>query len=1305
MKSRKRPRNQPPAPELPRAASSGPRPADPAADAPPLAASPAEPAVPAAERARDATGAAASRGGGPTEAAEDGAPPDADGGCGREAEELQPALPFLVVGVGVPSGAGESLIALLKGLDLPRDTGMALVVVTHDAALPGPVSLREQLAAVTALPVIEVGSRCMLEPECVYVGAAGGELRLRGGALVREPATGGPLVIDRFFRSLAADLRSHAIGVLLAGSDPDGALGLKSIKGEGGIAIIESDMRARTTGLLLRPSPDAIDLAVSAEQLGSELARIAAQHRRLLGDGDGPERVQDEQILLSKIYTTLRKATGVDFSLYKQTTLRRRIARRLLVQRIGSLAEYTRFLQASPAEVKELYEDMLINVTRFFRDPEAFTMLASEIMPLLLQDRSPEQPIRIWVPGCATGEEVYSLAITLIEGLSGSPFEAPIQIFGTDISERSIERARMALYPESAVAEISPERLRRFFVKVEGGYQVVKRLRDMCVFARQNLASDPPFSRLDLISCRNVLIYLGPTLQKTIIPTFHYALKPNGFLLLGNSETIRDYSNLFVLLDKKAKLYVKNPASGRTSLDLTTRMAPAELLESPRLERLSPGESWNEVDLQRAADRIVLARFGPAGVIINERAEILQSRGHTSPFLELPPGAASLNLLRMVSESIAMVLREGVQRAVADDIPVRLSGLRMGLGDKSGEVTIEILPVQNHGRNSRCFLVLFIPGRDQSELAPKPTGALALSATPDDKDKEILQLRNDLASTKLYLQSLLEERDIANQELISANEEIQSSNEELQGINEELETAKEELQSTNEELQTVNEELYNRNIELGQTSNDLINLLNNITIPVLMLGSDLRIRQFTPIAERMMNVRAADVGRPIGEIRMNLAFDGLEGLLLEVIETLSTRELEVQDRSGRWHLLRARPYRTADNKIEGVVLVLVDIDQIRKSQQQLIEARDFAQAVIDSAQMPLVVLSADLRVKIANRAFFALSNLPVGEVDKRVFPELAARLWNLDSLRAPLESLRQEPGPSEFEVEHETGGAAAQGTGASKIIQINARWIRADSEGAILVAVHDVTAHKQAERLLRHEKARLEGRVKVTERALGRSREELRALAASLFTAHEEERRRVSRELHDDLAQKVALLEMNTERLHQQAGAPELSSAIAQLRAQIAELSDDLRRIAYQLHPAMLDDLGLSFALKSLVEEFGRREGVPATFVCRDQPKTLPPLIAGSLYRIAQEALRNISKHAGKAPVRVQLVGNQRELRLQIQDLGRGFEPGEARVRGGLGILNMEERARLCGGTFRLKSRPGEGVTITVRVPRPAEDA
>lgn len=634
---------------------------------------------------------------------------------------------------------------------------------------------------------------------------------------------------------------------------------------------------------------------------------------------------------------------------------------------------------------------------------------------------------------------------------------------------------------------------------------------------------------------------------------------------------------------------------------------------------------------------------------------------------------------------------------------MQLRDLRLTLDGQSRAVTVDILPIQSHGRNTRCFLVLFVPGPDPG---PEPARSVPLalqlpesapdSGSKDYKDKEILQLRSDLDSTKLYLQSLLEERDIANQELISANEEIQSSNEELQSINEELETAKEELQSTNEELQTVNEELYNRNLELGQTSNDLLNLLHNITIPVLMLDSELRIRQFTPIAERMMNVRASDVGRPIREIRLNLNLDDLEPLLVEVIETLTTKELEVQDRTGRWHLLRARPYRTADNKIEGVVLVLVDIDQIRKSQQQLVEARDFAQSVLTGAQVPLVALSRELRIKMANRAFFELCGLSADEVQGRPFLELAVRQWNLEQAQSLLEGLysTQTSGQSDFELEHELVGPSP------KVIRVNARAILSGSESIILIALQDITAHRQAERVLQREKERLEGRVLVTEQALGRTQEELRALAVSLFTAQEEERRRVSRELHDDLAQKLALLDLNTTRLQQ--GLTELSPQVRgqmdELRRQMSDLSLDLRRIAYQLHPTILDDLGIGFALKELCAEFGQREGFPVQFGS-DTGISVSPMIGGALYRITQEALRNIAKHAGKTAVRVQLRALRDELSLKIRDQGGGFEPGEARGRGGMGILNMEERARLVGGSFTLKAQPGKGVAISVRVP------
>ena len=1212
---------------------------------------------------------------------------------GSEAEDQLPSLPFLVAGIGVAAGGEEALRELLQSL-LPY-SGLALVILPAESAQK--VELRELVSGLTDLPVHQATTGLHLLPNHLYVPPPDTFLRIEAGKFVVIPRPAehlGLLVIDPFLLSLAADLRNRAIGILLTGCEGDGAPGLKAIKGEGGITIVEREDPTRSADAPQPGRAGTVDLLLSAAQIGEELGRIARQLNGMLAHvAELADNAADEP-LLAKIYLLLHKATRVDFSFYKQTTLRRRIARRMVVKRVGTLHEYARFLQVNADELKELYEDMLINVTRFFRDPETFAALRADLLPLLAQERSPGQPIRIWVPGCATGEEVYSLAITLLEHLGTVRFDLPIQLFGTDISDKSIDIARTAIYPESLMAELSPERLKRFFVKLDGGYQVVKRLRDLCVFARQNLASDPPFSHLDLISCRNVLIYFGPTLQKTIIQTFHYALKSTGFLLLGNSETIRDYSNLFVLLDKRHKFYAKNPNAGPTALQLAGRSLAFELPESARSERSGAKEAWSEVELQRAADRIVLARFGPAGVIINERAEILQSRGHTSPFIELPSGTATLNLLRMVKENIAIELRGGISRAVADNIPVRLDDLWLPLPERRSTVTIEILPILSQGQSTRCFLVMFIPGVAESSLVPT---APPLFTTGDNPDKEILQLRSDLASTKLYLQSLLEERDIANQELISANEEIQSSNEELQSINEELETAKEELQSTNEELQTVNEELFNRNLELAQTSNDLLNLLNNITIPVLMLDSELRIRQFTPIAERMMNVRSSDIGRSIGEIRLNLTLDNLEPLLAEVIDSLTTKELEVQDRAGRWHLLRARPYRTADHKIDGVVIVLVEIDQIRKSQQQLVEARDFAQAVIASVQIPLAVLNRELRIKMANRSFYGLCGLPFSEVEGHLFHELAARHWHLEPIRPLLETLPERPiAQAEFELEHETGGVNLQ------VLQINARAIVVDGEWLVLLAMQNVTARKLAERLLRREKERLEGRMLVTERALDRTQEELRALAASLFDAQEEERRRVARELHDDLAQKVALLDLTTERIQQalRAAAPNADSQMEELRQQITELSLDLRRIAYQLHPTILDDLGLSFALKQLVEEFGQREGLPVHFSSRAAP-SVPPTVGGALYRITQEALRNIAKHAGKTAVEVTLVYSRRELRLSICDHGRGFEPGEARSRGGMGILNMEERVRLLGGRFTLKAQPGKGVTILVRVALP----
>jgi two-component system, chemotaxis family, CheB/CheR fusion protein len=1214
------------------------------------------------------------------------------------APELEPSrLPYPVVAIGASAGGLEAYVDLLK--TLPATTGMAFVLVPHLAAEQKSL-MAEILSRHTAMPVSEAQSGGTPQPDHVYVIPPGTRLSIAQGVFKVEPRSIEdriPRPIDYFFRALAGDQKNRAVGVLLSGTDSDGALGLRTIKGEGGIAIVQEPDSARF-GDMPRSgiAADHVDLILPPDQIGIELGRLAHQFRK-------PEIVPPEEGVLpsaeaeefTRLIAMLRSVSGIEFRLYRPGTLRRRIARRMMLKRTETLSQYVRYIQRHHEELRELQEDILINVTRFFRDPEVWETLKADILPRLFDERPQEQQVRVWVPGCSTGEEAYSIAICLLEHTAGSGFEPPLQIFGTDASDRSIERARLGIYPDSLAGEVSTERLRRFFVKVDRGYQVAKRVRDLCIFARQNLCNDPPFSKLDLISCRNVLIYMGPELQKQIIPTFHYALRPNGFLLLGGSEAIRSFHDLFTIVDRRHKFYSRIGSSSFAGLEFPSRIVTPDFqVTGAGTAAIASREGWSEVDLQRAADRIVLSRYGPPGVIVNERMEILQSRGHTAPFLEMAAGAASLQLVRMVHDSIAIQVRDAVRRAIDLDVPVQVEGLELRNGDSSQYITLEVLPVQSLPNRTRSYLVLFAPYARpvvvEHELAEKETTY--------DRDDVIAQLRHDLASTKLYLQSLLEERDARNQELVSANEEIQSSNEELQSTNEELETTKEELQSANEELQTINEELQQRNLNLTQTSNDLANLLNSVNLPVLMLSSDLHIRHFTPPTQKLMSVRAGDVGRPISDIRLHLNVRDLEGSLNEVLDTLGTKETEVQDRDGRWYLMRMRPYRTSDNKIEGVVVVLVDIDELRRSEQKLREARDFATTIVETIQIPLSVLTPGLKVRTVNNAFRVMSGLSLSELENRSFPELLKSLWAMENIRPMLESLLQEnDDTSGFELDHQTGGTE------NRSLRFSARTIAVDQERALLVTVEDISGRKNAEQLLERERQRLAGEVLETAEALGRTQGEFRALAGSLFTSHEEERRRVARELHDDVSQQLALLQIELERCEQQflKNPAEVRRCVRDLTARVMALADDVRRISHGLHPSVLEDLGLPHALKALVEEWGEREVMVASFARHQVPADLPQDVAATLYRIAQEALRNVAKHAGRTHAKVTLEGTQNGLRLEIADLGEGFDLEQTSGRG-LGLISMEERARLVNGTFRVESALGKGTTVTVEVPLPS---
>ena len=1176
----------------------------------------------------------------------------------------------------------------------PPDTGMAFVIISHLSASRKSF-LADILRRSTIMQVVEIENGMPPQPNRVHVIPPNTRLSLKNGTLhleARPERDSSPRPIDIFFRSLAEDQKNRAIGIVLSGTDSDGALGLKAIKGEGGISIVQDERTAKFEEMPRNAiAADHVDLVLSPSQIGAELGQIAHRFGKVLDDrgeqGDGGE----DQRAVGRIYALLRKVTGVDFSIYKQTTLRRRIARRMVVTRVDNLPEYAALLEAKEDEVRELYEDSLIGVTQFFRDPGVFEALKAKIFPMLLKDRDPALPVRVWVPGCATGEEVYSIAICLLESMSGQPAHASIQLFGTDVSRRSIEAARRGIYADSISSDVSTERLRRYFIKLDKGYQISKRVREVCVFAEHNLAQDPPYSRLDLVSCRNVLIYLGGAAQRSIVAGFHYALRTQGFLLLGQSEALREFQDLFSQVDKRTKLFKSNPGFSRIHSSLFLRPQFPEFGEPLEKQAATNDGDTTESDLQGAVDRIVAARHGPPGVVVNDKLEVVQSLGNTSAYLMLPRGEANLNVLRMSKGALGPILREALKRALGSILPVIVDDVRIQDEHSSNVCTLEITPIQHISSKRKYLLVLFLTPYESSP--ERKQRALGTSEPGDDDSGNMVQLRRDLAFTQADLNTLIHEREGSNQDLISANEEIQSSNEELQSINEELETAKEELQSQTEELQTVNEELHRRNEDLTRTTSDLVNLLNNLTMPVVILSGDLHIRQFTPLAERLLSIRAADLGRHIREIRLNLRVDDLEPWLQDVIDNLVTKEMEVEDRNGRWHVLRARPYRTVDNRIEGVVLVMFEIDNMRRAQLELKEANEFSGAVIESVQVPLAILDPELRIQMANRAFQKLCQLEWARMEKRSFPEIAGEVWGLAIKPAIAKLWEQQSDEGGLAFEHQFD----QGM---RTLTIHAQIIRPGGLAGVLLAIEDITSRKQAERLMWLENLRLEGRVQMTEDALSRSNSELQRLAASLFTAQEEERRRVARDLHDDLSQKIALLEMQVEQIEKGVdGNERLREGFAEVRRRTGELAEDLKRVAHELHPQILDDLGLAAALERLTKEFEAREDMPVKFITRALPSDIPQAIASSLYRLIQESLHNISKHAGNTPVSIKLVGKDQQLHLEVCDEGVGFDVAAARLNGGMGLVSMQERVRLLGGTLSVTSQPGEGTNIQATIP------
>jgi two-component system CheB/CheR fusion protein len=950
-------------------------------------------------------------------------------------------------------------------------------------------------------------------PPNTNLGIADGVLTLSPRPKTRTPHRS----IDFFFEALANDQRDRAIGVILSGTATDGTVGLEAIKAEGGITFAQDDSARYDSMPRSAAAAGSVDFVLSPEDIATELARIAkhpavigalsssltraeavrasakaheddetplpsagrtpptgAQTARAEADGGARETIGAKtEEGFKKILLLLHRHSSVDFLLYKSSTIQRRIVRRMVLTKHETLERYAQFLQGNDKELTALYSDVLISVTSFFRNPEAFDVLRRKVWPALLQQRG-DDPIRVWTLGCSTGQEAYSIAMSFVEAADKAPRMRKLQVFATDLNDALLDKARHGLYAKNIAQDLSPERLRRFFVEEEGGYRVNKALREMIVFARQNVVSDPPFSRLDIISCRNLLIYFEPGLQKRVFPVFHYALKPGGYLYLGASESIGGFTELFEPLDKKHKIYTKR-AAATPAFHLPAKKDRDEPTGVSRQVRVAHQQQADEgagkgvrgeLSAQREADRVSVNQFAPPAVLINADLQILQFRGQTAAYLEPPTGKASFDLLKMARKGLMIPLRSAINKVKKENATARKEHVRIEENGRARDVNIEIIPLKN--LRERCFLVVFKDAVANGATAEPSRGKRRTVNTPPahaDRASRAAQSRNaqleaELAELRDYAQSLQEQHDAANDDLQASNEEVQSANEELQSINEELETSKEELESANEELTTVNDEMANRHAELNRLHSDLVNIQISAQQAIVLLGRDLTIRRFSVPAEKQLNLMASDVGRPFSHVRHNLGVSDLESFITEVIDSVRANESEVQDKDGRWFSLRVRPYMTPDNRVDGAVLVLVDINDLKRSELAIASAREYSENILATMREPLIVLDPDLRVESVNGALYRMFGTTPSETIGRFVYDLGNHQFDIPELRALLEEIL----PHSHTVDDYIVEREFEHLGRRSLL-LNARRMHnaAGSQGRIVVAIEDVTARKQAE--------------------------------------------------------------------------------------------------------------------------------------------------------------------------------------------------------------------------------------------------
>ncbi|HTV59093.1 MAG TPA: chemotaxis protein CheB [Verrucomicrobiae bacterium] len=1172
---------------------------------------------------------------------------------------------FSIVAVGASAGGLESVSQLLSSFPPGPSSAPAFVIIQHLSPNQNS-SLVSLLSRVTKLKVLEITDGILVRPNHVYVLPPGKELlyfhpvlRLRP----RDPAEHLHAPIDRFMESLARQKRSRAIGVVLSGTGSDGTRGLQKIRQAGGVTLVQSEGSAKFEGMPHAAiSAGAADFVLSPSRIALKLVQLIRDVAAPRPSGPSvPATSLSESDAFLKILEVLRTATGMDFSLYRESSLSRRVRRRLAATRSSNFREYLARLSSHEEEVLTLRREILINVTSFFRDPSTFSFLRAKVLPRLLKGRTPESPLRIWVPGCASGEEVYSLVICILELTELSSGHIPFVVFGTDLSDEALKKAHAGVYTRRETRGVSAQRLKRFFLPVAGGYQVRRSLRENCLFVRHNFVSDTPFSRMDLISCRNVLIYFSSALQNKALPILHYALLPSGFLVLGKSENLANQTSLFSVVDRRHRVFRPRAASNPASLPVPfARPSVQDFVATPRIPLPAP----LALPLPRP-ESVLLTHRGPAAVLVNSDLEILQFNGQLAPFLEPASGQASLNLLKMARPDLVWELRSAILRAKKSRRPVISSGLRRESDGRIGEINFEVIPVLGAVPRESLFWIVFDPVSPLPEAeSPKLSSrrALSLRSRHASQSRVIARLEHELIQTKSGLQEIIQQGQASNEELQAANEEILSRNEELQSINEEFETAKEELQSSNEELTTLNEELEHRHAELSLLHADLTNLFSSLDIPVLILARDHRIRRFSQAAASLFSFLPSDLGRPLGDFHFGALYADVRKEINSAIESGSSHERRVLGPNNRWTSIRIHPYRSAEAEIQGATLLFVDVHDVVAAGQLVDEQREFAEAVIATIGESLLILDSSLTIVRANALFLqTFGHSPAQAVGASIF-KAGNNQWDFPEFRHFLNDvLARRSETLDTELDH-----AFPSLGRKKMLLTARPILRPNGEGPlVLLTIRDKT---------------------LLESALN--------MSARLLRVQDDERRKVARELHDSTAQALTALKLNLNRIEKLASgtSPDFVTVLEESRLLADSSIKELRTVTYLLHPPMLDQGGLVPALRSFVAGFAKRGNIVAHAELPDSLPAISKDLELAVFRICQEALNNVYQHSESEVARVRLRATSSKLILTVSDEGKGFPDGLINSDGiivggdGVGVPSMQERVRELGGALEISS-------------------